>query len=45
MEKYYKLEKINRQKFEIEGYPMYFQTLEEAKKKPRKYQMKNMAIV
>jgi len=33
MEKYYKLEKINRQKFEIEGCPMYFQTLEEAKKK------------
>jgi len=33
MEKYYKLEKINRQKFEIEGCPMYFQTLEEAKEK------------
>ena len=31
MEKYYKLEKINRQKFEIEGCPMYFQTLEAAK--------------
>jgi hypothetical protein len=33
MEKYYKLEKINRQKFETEGKPMYFQTLEEAKQK------------
>jgi len=33
MEKYYKLEKINRQKFETEGNPMYFQTLAEAKKK------------
>ena len=32
MEKYYKLEKINRQKFETEGKPMYFQTLAEAKK-------------
>ena len=31
MEKYYKLEKINRQKFETEGKPMYFQTLEAAK--------------
>jgi hypothetical protein len=31
MEKYYKLEKINRQKFEVEGRPVYFQTLEEAK--------------
>jgi len=31
MEKYYKLEKINRQKFETEGKPMYFQTLAEAK--------------
>jgi len=33
MERYYKLEKINRQKFEVEGRPVYFQTLEEAKKK------------
>ena len=31
MEKYYKLEKINRQKFEVEGRPVYYQTLEEAK--------------
>lgn len=36
MEKYYKLEKINRQKFEIEGRPMYFQTLEEAKNEAMK---------
>ncbi len=31
MEKYYKLEKINKQKFEVEGRPVYYQTLEEAK--------------
>ena len=36
MEKYYKLEKINRQKFEIEGCPMYFQTLAEAKNEAMK---------
>lgn len=33
MEKYYKLQKINRKKFEDEGNPIYFQTLEEAKQK------------
>ena len=36
MEKYYKLEKINRQKFETEGKPMYFQTLTEAKNEAMK---------
>lgn len=36
MEKYYKLEKINRQKFETEGKPMYFQTLAAAKNEAMK---------